>query len=265
MTDQKLKCGAQGCGYETPEVDIAIAWGLLQYHRQDNHAQVGARDGGGGGAQGARQATGKSSKKPDRPSLDMDTTEGEWGIFEDSWSRYKRMTGMEDMAAVRDELRECCSKQLNTRLVQMHGCSMLEDSDENKLLEMIKNIAVKGMHKEVHRAAFQGMHQQQGELYQAYAARLKAKADLGQFCIEAPRCGDDLCNCSGHGRQLFYRDEMVGTQLVAGAYNMDHQARLLSESASLLTLQDKLISLTMSFLTGLKLTIFLVIHYKKNG
>ena len=170
----------------------------------------------------------------------MDTTEGEWGIFEDSWARYKRMTGLEDMDTIRDELRECCSKQLNTRLVQMHGPTVLGSSNENELLERVKAIAVKGVHKEVHRAAFQGMHQQQGEMYQAYAARLKAKADLGQYSIKAPKCGDDLCSCSGHGRQLYYRDEMVGTQLVAGAYNKEHQAKLLSESASMLTLQDKL-------------------------
>ena len=74
MTTLKLKCGAQGCSFETPEVDTAIAWGLLQYHRQDSHAPVGAGGGGGGDAQGARQATGKSSKKPDRPNLDMDTS-----------------------------------------------------------------------------------------------------------------------------------------------------------------------------------------------
>ena len=240
MPDQKLRCGAPECGFETPEVDIATAVVLLQYHRQDYHAQVGAGGGGGGVAQGARQATGKLSKKPDRQSLDMDTTEGEWGIFEDSWARYKRMTGLEDMATIRDELRECCSKQLNTRLVQMNGPTALESYDESKLLEVIKTIAVKGVHKEVHRAAFQGMHQQQAEIYQAYAARLKAKADLGQYSIKAPKCGDDLCTCSGHGRQLYYRDEMVGTQLVAGAYNKEHQARLLSESATLLTLQDKL-------------------------
>ena len=82
MPDIKLKCGAQRCGYETQEVDAAIAIILLQYHRQDAHAQAGA--GGGGVSQGARQASGKSSKKPDRPNLDMATTEGESGIFEDS-------------------------------------------------------------------------------------------------------------------------------------------------------------------------------------
>ena len=77
MTNLKLKCGAEDCSFVTPEVDTAIAWGLLQYHRQDSHAPVGAGGGGGVGAQGARQSTGKSSKKNDRPTLDMDTTEGE--------------------------------------------------------------------------------------------------------------------------------------------------------------------------------------------
>ena len=36
----------------------------------------------------------------------------------------------------------------------------------NKLLERVKAIAVRSVHKEVHRAAFQGMHQQQGDMYQ---------------------------------------------------------------------------------------------------
>ena len=44
----------------------------------------------------------------------------------------------------------------------------------------------------------------------------------------------------GHYRQLFYRDEMVGTQLVAGAYNKEYQAKLLSNTANLLSLEDKL-------------------------
>ena len=68
---------------------------------------------------------------------------------------------------------------------------------------------VKAVHKEAHRVAFQGMHQQQGESYQAYAARLKAKADLVQYSIEVSKYGDEICKCSGHGRQLFYRDDMI--------------------------------------------------------
>ena len=62
----------------------------------------------------------------------------------------------------------------------------------------IKAIAVRGVHKEVHRAVFQSMHKQQGELYQGYIAKLKAKAELCQYMMVAAVCKDDLCNCSGH-------------------------------------------------------------------
>ena len=72
------------------------------------------------------------------------------------------MTGLTYLEEVRDELMECCTKQLNTRMVQMHGLGGLGSCNEDQLLEFIKAIAVRGMHKEVHRAAFQSMHQQQG-------------------------------------------------------------------------------------------------------
>ena len=65
-------------------------------------------------------------------------------------------------------------------MVQMHGTTVLGSCDESSLLGVVKPIAVKGVHKEVYRAAFQGMHQQQGELYQAYVTTLKAKADNEQ-------------------------------------------------------------------------------------
>ena len=32
-------------------------------------------------------------------------------------ARYKRMTALVEVEGIRDELRECCSKQLNTHLV----------------------------------------------------------------------------------------------------------------------------------------------------
>ena len=46
--------------------------------------------------------------------------------------------------------------------------TVLGSCDESSLLGVVKAIAMKGVHKEVYRAAFQGMHQQQGELYQAH-------------------------------------------------------------------------------------------------
>ena len=78
----------------------------------------------------------------------MDITEGEWGIFEDCWARYKRMSGLTDLERGRDELMECCTKQLNTRMVQMHGLGGLGSCNEDQLLGFIKAIAMRGMQKE---------------------------------------------------------------------------------------------------------------------
>ena len=78
----------------------------------------------------------------------------------------------------------------------MHGPLVLGSCDEAQLLKFINEV-------HTHRAAFQGMHQQHGELCQAYAARLKAKAELCQYGIKAPECGDELCTCLGHN---MYRD-----------------------------------------------------------
>ena len=77
MPNVKLKCGASRCDYMMEELSAEIAWGLLQFHRQDNHVQQGV--GGGEGHQPRPAASGKSLKKPDRPGLDMDITEGEGG------------------------------------------------------------------------------------------------------------------------------------------------------------------------------------------
>ena len=71
---------------------------------------------------------------------------------------------------------ECCTKQLNTRMVQMHGLVGLESCKEDQISGFIKAIAARGMHKEVRRAALQSMHQQKWKLYEAYVAKLKAKA-----------------------------------------------------------------------------------------
>ena len=72
------------------------------------------------------------------------------------------------------------------------------------------------------------------------ATRLKAKAELGQYTMEIPKCGVESCLCAHHkdNKQLNYRDEMVGTQLVAGACNKEHQAKVLAESANLNSLDE---------------------------
>ena len=44
-------------------------------------------------------------------------------------------------------------------MLQMHGLGGLGSCNEDQLLGFIKAIAVRGVNKEVYRAAFQSMHQ----------------------------------------------------------------------------------------------------------
>ena len=179
--------------------------------------------------------------KPVRPTVDIDTSEGEWALFEDEWARFKRMAKLTAADEIRDNLRQCCAAQLNKRLFDTKGSAMLNAASETQLCTWIKEIAVKGLHKEVHRTQFVRCRQKQGECLNAYHGRLKAASSLCDFRVPAPSaCADTDCTCAHHGMQISYQDDMVATQLIAGLYNSDHQAKVLSESATLVTLDAKL-------------------------
>ena len=205
--------------------------------------------GAGGGAAGAdgnggsstTDSTSKSAKPPSRPIVDIDTTDGEWAIFDDQWSRYKRMAKLTALDDIRDNLRQCCGPSLNKRLFDLKGPAVLNSATEEDLLLWIKQIAVKGAHMEVHRNNFVQLKQKQGETINSYLGRLKASARLCEFKQAAPEsCSNNDCNCPNHGVRVSYEDDQVSTQLVAGLYNTDHQARILSETTSLKTLDQKL-------------------------
>ena len=204
--------------------------------------------GAGGGATGAdgngasTDSTSKSQAvKPNRPTVEVDTTEGEWAIFEDQWSRYKRMAKLTAVDEIRDNLRQCCASVLNKRLFDLKGPTALNDANEKDLLAWMRQTAVKGVHMEVHRNNFVQLKQKQGETINTFLSRLKAEASLCEFRQAAPtNCSVESCTCPNHGFRVSYEDDQVSTQLVAGLYNSDHQARILSESSSLKTLDETL-------------------------
>ena len=213
----------------------AIQLSQQQFEQLLGRLNVGNNDGG-------TVATGSSkSVKPTRPTIDIDTSEGEWSVFEDQWGRFKRMAKLTDLEDIRDNLRQCCSSQLNKRLFDVKGAATLDAASELDLLTWIKEIAVQGVHKEVHRTQFVNCKQKQGERLNSYHGRLKAESKLCDFRVPAPTtCSVNTCTCANHGMHISYQDDMVATQLVAGLYNSEHQVKILSESATLTTLEDKL-------------------------
>ena len=171
-------------------------------------------------------------KRPDRPVIEGDLSDSEWSLFLDTWGRYKRMTGLVNTIDIRMELRAACCTEVNKLLFEFVGATTLEGASEEELLAYIKGIAVKGLHKEVHRVNFGKLKQSEGESITHYVARLKAQAALCEFSVN--------CSCA---QKVSFSEEMVSQQLVAGLLVSEHQSKLLSEATTLTTLQDKVVRL----------------------
>lgn len=171
-------------------------------------------------------------KKPERPSIGLDTTEGEWALFLDTWARYKDICRLKDQVVIRNELRATCTPETNRLLFELIGPTRLNTATEGYLLQQIRLVAVKGLHKEVHRQSFHSMAQNEGESITHFLSRLRGQAKFCEFNVKCPN--EQTC-----GQQVDYSEDMVVGQMIAGLANLEHQSRLLAEAASLVSLEQK--------------------------
>ena len=110
-----------------------------------------------------REPANSLAKKPDRPQIQHDANDSDWALFVDSWTRYKTMARLHNADEIRNELRAACSKEIDKLLFNFIGADVLNSSTEEELLNHIKSVAVRGLHKEVHRQTFQSICQKEGE------------------------------------------------------------------------------------------------------
>ena len=169
----------------------------------------------------------KSRAKPTRPKIDADMDDIGWTIFNDSWSRYKKLTKIDREEEKCLELREACSADVNKLLYEFFGPSELNSAalTEETLLGYIKSAAVKMIYEVVHRWNFNGLVQAEGESIARFVGRLKAQASLCNFKVQ--------CSCN---REVSYAEEMISQRVVAGLSNPEHQSKILSEANDLNTL-----------------------------
>lgn len=170
------------------------------------------------------------SSKPTRPTIEADSSDNGWIIFEDSWSRYKEMAQLTNQAAIRNELRSTCSPKVNEMLFNFVGPEVLNTASEADLLKFIKSVAVKTVHPEVYRQQFFNLRQSDCESVTSFISRLKAQAMLCDFKTSGT-CESDDCSPS-------FASDMIRSQLIAGIRNSAHQAKVLAEIATLQTLED---------------------------
>ena len=127
-------------------------------------------------------------------------------------------------------LRTACSSNINRLLFQLLGSETLNISTEEQLLHQIRLVAVKGLHKEVHRHTFHNIRKQEGEGITHFLARLQLQARLSEFTVK--------CTNGSFQQQVNYSVDMVAGQLVAGLLNTEHQGKILAE-ANITTLEQK--------------------------
>ena len=175
-----------------------------------------------------RQNAETKLKKPDRPIIEGNWNDSEWALFLDTWRRYKIMASLTQADEIRMELRAACSSDVNKFLFEFVGPNILDNATEEQLLAHIKSVAVKGLHKEVHRVTFGKLKQGDGESVTHFVARLNAQAALCGFSV--------TCTCH---EDVSFAEEMVAQQLVAGLRDQEHQSKVLSEANTLNSLQLK--------------------------
>ena len=170
------------------------------------------------------------SSKPTRPTIDADSSDNTWIIFQDSWKRYKEMACLTDVVEIRNELRSTCTPKVNEMLFNFVGPDALQNVSEGNLLKFIKSVAVKSVHSEVYRQQFFSLKQNDCESITCYISRLKAQAMLCSFKTKG-ECGAADCSPS-------YASDMIRSQLIAGLRNRTHQSKVLSEISTLKTLEQ---------------------------
>ena len=129
--------------------------------------------------------------KPDRlprPTVGEGITEADWKHFLDKWGRYKRSSLKgSDPQHVADQLWACCEPSLETAV---YNSGITGDSNEEKLLEMMKKLAVRAQNTLVNVVKFLDLAQDQEESVGAYTARLKGQASICDFSI---KCKSAAC------------------------------------------------------------------------
>ena len=180
--------------------------------------------------QNQQMGNASSTKKPDRPVIESGSSDSDWQLFLDTGTRYKRMSRITSLVEVTMELRACCSNNVNKLLFDFVGPVTLNSANEMQLLNHIKSVAVKTIHKEVHRLSFTKIYQAENEPVTNFVARLKAQASLCAFTIP----------CTGGCGEISYAKEMILHQLIAGLCNHDFQSRILAEAVTLTTLAAKI-------------------------
>ena len=206
--NMKLKCIAEDCIWESQDLNEGLAKDTLLMHLQLVHQVAPAQP----------QVGGAGVKKPEkfpRPIIDQDSTLETWNEFLSSWEEYKDEYQLSGPGLTR-QLYACCSTDLKTSLSRTSGGTHFTLT-EDRMLDIIKQLAVKFQNPAVNVQEFLGMFQQADEGVRHYLSRLRGVASRCNFEV--------TCTC---GTTVSYSDQVTRFKLIAGLHDIDIKEDILS-------------------------------------
>ena len=150
-------------------------------------------------------------------------SEHDWRFFLSEWEDYKRATGVSGQHML-DELWSCMTPDIRRLAFDQGGKANLDT--EEKMVMMIKALAVSVLHEAVHTVELHEARQLSSESTKAFAARVRG---IATNCNLSKRC-----ECS---KEVTFIEETVYNVVLAGLYDRDMQERAIS-AAILKTIKD---------------------------
>ena len=213
-----VACGVSGCHFSTPMgAEMEHMLEFLRLHVQTVHPAPAVTL-----TDQALRPTTKVDKRP-RPEISCEMSEHEWRFFLSEWGDYKRATGVSGQHML-DELWSCMSADMRRLAFDQGGKTSLDT--EEKMMELVRGLAVSVLHEAVHTVALHEARQLSSESTKAFAARVRG---IATNCNLTKKCTCDLA--------VTFVEETVYHVVLAGLYDREMQERALS-AAILKTIKD---------------------------
>ena len=177
--------------------------------------------------QGQTSTEGASKSKPaklDRPKVELDMTEPEWGLFVAEWGRYCRSCKLSESQEKVDQLWGCLSPALKRAAA---GDGLEGVTDDVAFLGSVKRLAVKKHNPVVAQVKFLSTGQDRDEPVNSYVARLRGTAQQCNFVMSS-LCSSPSCSVS---TEVSYADRMISHMLVRGMEDLGMQEKVLTTVA----------------------------------
>ena len=174
---------------------------------------------GNGSNVGIHSNTPKLEKLP-RPSFQLEVTQAEWAFKLSKWQAYNIAHSPVSEVTKVQQLRAACDDDLLRRIYD--GGDLAGLNTEALLIAQIKKLAVRVVHKTLHRQNLWAMTQSPEESIRAFVSRLVGTAELCDLLI--------TCSKAGCNQKTSYRDEVVLQALLRGMHDKDIRTRVLSRS-----------------------------------